>query len=358
MADSVNDALASAWIIHLIYAQRYGKAFANRIVKLINRGDKALVEELAGRYATIAAAGFDRGPATTRRVEEAITALRAINDNAYRPVHAAVVDELVGFAQYEMDWAAATIKKTIPVELGMRVPSPAVLRELVESSPVSGYLLKPWVEDLPRSRMAKIEAAIRDGVVTGKTTDQIVRDIRGTRKDGFKGVLQTSRQSAQSMVLTASATVQNSAREALYDENPQLVPRVKFVATLDSRTTDRCRFYDGKVFKRSEPHPRPALHIRCRSLLVPVTPSWRELGFDADDVSAPARASMNGQVPGNETYATWLPKQPRAIIEDVLGKKNADLLIRKKIKINDFYDQSGKQYTLDQLRKRHPAAFT
>ncbi|WP_375283930.1 minor capsid protein [Sphingobium yanoikuyae] len=358
MADGVNAELASLYVLHAIYAQRYGKSVAAKIVRMINSADKSLVDEVTRRYAQIAADGFDRGPATTRRIEETIRDLRAINDNAYRPVANDLIDELSDFAEYEAEWAASTIKRVIPVELGVNIPAPGVLRQLVEESPVSGYLVRPWLDGIAESRITKIEAVIRDGVTSGRTTDQIVRSLRGTRAKGYAdGVLGGSRKSVQSMVLTATATVQNNAREALYGGNPTLVPKVRFVATLDTRTTDRCRSLDGKVFDRSKPHPKPALHIRCRSLLVPVTPSWRELGFDVDDVPAPARASMNGQVGGLETYSTWLPKQSRATIEEVLGKRKADLFISKKLKFQDFHDDTGKEYTLDQLRRLHPAAF-
>lgn len=47
----------------------------------------------------------------------------------------------------------------------------------------------------------------------------------------------------------------------------------RYSAVLDERTTEVCRFLDGKVFKPEDPTLRqlvPPLHFNCRSLIVPV----------------------------------------------------------------------------------------
>ena len=46
------------------------------------------------------------------------------------------------------------------------------------------------------------------------------------------------------------------------------VEYVKFIATLDSRTSKICMGYSDKVYKKDEPHPVPPLHPNCRSILI------------------------------------------------------------------------------------------
>lgn len=54
----------------------------------------------------------------------------------------------------------------------------------------------------------------------------------------------------------------------------ELVHGYEFSAILDERTTEICRFMDGRVFKPNDPELerlKPPLHHNCRSTLVPVT---------------------------------------------------------------------------------------
>ena len=107
---------------------------------------------------------------------------------------------------------------------------------------------------------------------------------------------------------------------------------------------------DGTVYKPGK-GPRPPAHFNCRSSTSPVTKSWRELGFDIDELPPATRASMNGQVPSDQTYDGFLRGQDKGFQEEVLGKRKAELF-RGGLKTDRFVDKSGKEYTLDQLRKR------
>jgi hypothetical protein len=97
--------------------------------------------------------------------------------------------------------------------------------------------------------------------------------------------------------------------------------------------------------------PRPPAHFNCRSSTTPILKSWRELGFDADELPPGTRASMNGQVPADQDYDTWLRKQPKDVQDDVLGKTKGDLF-RAGLKMDRFVDRKGAELTLDQLRRR------
>jgi hypothetical protein len=95
----------------------------------------------------------------------------------------------------------------------------------------------------------------------------------------------------------------------------------------------------------------------CRCTTVPVTKSFRELGLDVDEVPAGTRASMNGQVPATQTYEQWLRRQSAEVQDDVLGVTKGALFRRGGLKIRDFINNAGKEYTLDELRKVEAGAF-
>lgn len=71
--------------------------------------------------------------------------------------------------------------------------------------------------------------------------------------------------------------------------------------------------------------PVPPLHFNCRCVRIPVVKSWRDLGFDIDEVPEGTRASMDGQVPETQTYGAWLKTQPASVQDEALGPKRAEL---------------------------------
>ena len=96
----------------------------------------------------------------------------------------------------------------------------------------------------------------------------------------------------------------------------------------------------------ADPHPLPP-HIVL----------YLENLWDLAEADEGTRASMNGQVPASETYQTWLKRQPAGFQDDVLGVQRASLFRQGKLTVDKFVDESGKVYTMEQLRAKHPAAF-
>jgi len=96
----------------------------------------------------------------------------------------------------------------------------------------------------------------------------------------------------------------------------------------------------------------------CRSTSVPVTKSWGELGgVDIGEFNPETRASMDGQVPADTSYADWIKKQPAGRQDEILGATRGKLMRDGQLTLDRFYNERGKYLTLDELRKRDAAAF-
>jgi len=188
-----------------------------------------------------------------------------------------------------------------------------------------------------------------------------------------------SRRHATTVTRTAVNHVSNFARDAVYQENADVVKGVRYVATLDARTTQICASLDGRVFEVGQGE-RPPLHMQCRSTTVPVLRSYKELGIDL--LEAPAgtrastswwrrtpketkryyaglsaaeknavRASLSGQVPASTTYGPWLKRQPRSFQDEVLGPAKADLFRRGHVPIRRFTDHVNRPLTVAELQR-------
>jgi hypothetical protein len=127
------------------------------------------------------------------------------------------------------------------------------------------------------------------------------------------------------------------------------------VSELIVHNTPICQSRDGTIYP-VDSGPRPPAHFRCRSATTPILKSWKELGIDLEEAPSGTRASMDGQVPEAETYQTWLKKKSAAFQDEVLGPSRGKLF-REGMPLDRFVDQSGKEYTLKQLRSKDATLF-
>lgn len=352
---SVNQELQDRAIRHAVALNRYSRGLSNEIVRLLNSADADLLGKLAARLALIEERGHDTGPQTTKRLKALLNELRAINTAIYGEAQAKLTDELIEFGAAEAGFQAAALETSMPISLAAKLPSPTRLRAIVTAAPMDGRLLAPWIEEMSAARVGRIEQAIRLGLVAGEGTDKIVTRIRGTKARGYEdGVLQISRHSAQSMVRTAVSHVSNVAAQETWKANEAVVKGWQFLATLDGRTTLTCAGLSGNVYPIGE-GPIPPRHIRCRSISVAVTKSFRELGLDKDEHSPGTRASMDGQVAADTTFSDFLTRKGADIQDQVLGKTRAQLWRDGRLKLADFIKSDGSVLTLEQLKKEYPS---
>jgi len=348
---TANEALRDRAIRHAIELGRYGKGLSDRVVQLLNSADADILEKIAGRLANIEERGFDIGPKTTARLQKLLDEVQALNSAIYHQVHDQLSNELTDFARAEAVFQKGALDASIIAIVDTTLPAPAMLRAIVEEAPMEGRLLASWTKGMEQGRIDRISQAIRLGLVQGESTDKIVARIRGTKANRYSdGVLDISRRSADAIVRTATTHVSNQAAQHTWKANAHVVKGWQFVSTLDSRTTITCASLSGQVFPIGE-GPIPPRHVRCRSISVAVTKSFRELGPDADEASPSERASMDGRVAGETTFSQWLTDKGEAIQDTILGPTRAKMWRDGKLDLQDLIKGDGTVLTLDQLRE-------
>jgi len=115
-----------------------------------------------------------------------------------------------------------------------------------------------------------IEQMLSQEFVRGRGPDDIARD--------FADRLNVSYSNAQRLIRTEINYISNKGSLQAYKDTG-IVEKYRYLATLDSRTSDICRELDGEVFEIKEAKVGvnlPPLHPYCRSTTVP--------HFDDDDI--------------------------------------------------------------------------
>ncbi len=229
------------------------------------------------------------------------------------------------------------------------------------------------------SSQEKLALAIRTGVFSGETTQQIARRLVGKLDFEDLGSLSVKQLAAsggeltklanhqlQTIVRTAINQVQNQASQSVYAANSKVAPKYEYVATLDSRTSTICQRLDGKKFEYNK-GPTPPQHFNCRSTTVPVV-DFNKLqkkypGLEKPPVSAlDTRPSITGRVPQNTAYGDWLLNQDKELQLKTLGSeqkiKYFKILARRKNSsgqkaLRQIIRNDGTEKTLDQIRNQY-----
>lgn len=313
----------------------------------------------------------------TRFTEARLNALRTQVSNLIRALDTELTPVLVSNVRDALQAAAeveqAAFARILPAGLDVTTPNLGVLQTAATTSSFNGATITEWASAFHRSLTETTWHTIVDGITSGTTNQDLVRELLGTSGARFKdGALQARRRGLEALVRTSINHATNQGRQMVWEANTDLIKGVRWVSTLDTRTTPICRERDGKVgpvdddpnwrppqgAERLEPpFARPPAHINCRSTTVAITKSWRELGFDMDELDPKTRASMDGQVPASTTYFEWLNRQSAATQNEVLGPARMKLWREGGVTPDRFQNDAGRYYTLAELKRRQPQAF-
>lgn len=345
IAKTANEAIQDATIRHMLYMEGLKTQVANKILAFL---DGEVIPDLKDQLA-IRIEKHMKGKQTTARLEAMIAQFEKIVKD-FQNINIRVQGELFDIALYEADFQMNLLKQETPVNLNYALAAPQVIKQAITDKPFDGRLLNQWFESIGQATQTRLASEIRRGVTEGQTTQQIVKRISDS------GILETTRSQTYAVVRTAVQHTVSVARDELFQANSDLIKGVKFVATLDSRTSPECRALDGRIFDLDKAPPIPR-HISCRSSYTPVLKSFRELGIDIDEAPAGTRASMNGQVPSDVTYSQWLKGQPVSVQNDALGVTKATLFRKGNLPLDRFVNRNGHEYSLKELREKEFSAF-
>lgn len=363
--ESVNELIESEAIRHQTDFRKYTNAVVLRILAVLNRADRRILAELNERLERMSPATF-----SMERLDAMLVSVRLLSAEATRQMAQQLDVDLREFVSYEAEYQTMMLQAHVPVQVSVAAVSAESAYAAAMARPFQGRLLRDVWQDLDQSKMRLVRRTVAQGFVESKTTDQIIRELRGTRAKGYKdGILEAPRRETEAVVRTALSHTAGVVQDRAMEANADIIKAVKWSATLDLRTSPTCRIRDGKLYHpvshKPIGHEFPWLsgpgraHWRCRSAQVPVLKSMAELGIDAPDVVmvGRTRASMDGQVPADMTYEQWLKKQPADRQDQVLGPVRGKLFREGRLPLEAMYDDKGQFLTIEELRRRDAAAF-
>ncbi|WP_256215349.1 minor capsid protein [Sphingobium sp. AP50] len=196
----------------------------------------------------------------------------------------------------------------------------------------------PWLDTQEAGRLRALEGALQLGILQGQTTGQMVQRIRGTKAKNYSdGVLNASRNGAQTIARTATAGVQNASRLETY-RRMKTIKFVEWSSVLDSRTSDPCQSLSGKIYPIDDVPQAPPIHPNCRSTLIP-------------------RRDNEGTK--HRPFPDWLRDQSADVQDGILGKARGEIFrANPKMNYDAFFKEvGGRRRTLKELREYDASLF-
>ena len=351
------DLLLDATTRHQIWLQRYASYQANSFDPALIEADK-IIRDVLGR-------------------EEELTTKKQLNDvnreidERLTELYSNWADELSsGFqdlAESESEFTVGLLEKATE-GVSVLLPSAASVLSAILFVPVQlnddgqSALLKPWLDGFTPRQVGLTKDAIRKGFANGETNQQIIKKLRGTKANNYKdGILtKTTYRGASSIARTGVNHVANQAKMQVWLKNKDILRGWVFVATLDNRTTNICRFNDQREFKLGK-GPLPPLHVLCRSTGAPKVKDKHSILSKKQQTTRASVGSTGGKQTKKSPYYTWLETQPNYFQDEVLGKTKGQLFRRGGLSAEEFKrltsNNLGEPLTLAQVKAKNPQAW-
>ncbi|MFT4020065.1 MAG: minor capsid protein [Acinetobacter sp.] len=348
--------LLDALTQHQAYLYRASTQTVNELLKLFDQESKAMLSQLSDLLNELsdaeksALAGGQYTTPNLREIRDLIAHWLSALGTALPEVFTI---SIVALAVYEVGYQAKFYDQTLKAPEGER------LYQRIKKIPLAGgALIDELFARIAINARQKVEYAIRDGINTGKSNQDIITQIKGRKRLNYEdGLLHGLHTDIDRIVRTVRSHVSNQSY--LYAYTQLGFEYVRFVATLDGRTSKLCASLDTTVWKIDDPAKRvPPLHYHCRSILVAVDKDGKLVGqrpFVMDerrvkDIPKDEREHLIGQLDANVSFKAFFKLTDDFFQKEWLGAKRYQLYKAGKFDFDKFFDPEGNFYTLDQLK--------
>lgn len=275
----------------------------------------------------------------------------AIRDAGNRTIPVAMDAESIVAAK-EHGYLAAGDPTEITIGLTVAAPSETMLASLIKNTLIEGAPSSAWWSRQSLDTAFRFANAIRQGIAQGETNEQIFREVGE--------VTDLAGRNSRALIQTSIMQVASDARMALIDANTDIYTGYRQLSTLDGHTTPQCIARSGLVWNLEKqpighdlPFKQPPIHWGCRSVMMGVLKSFKELGINLKEPTGMTRSSAEGQVSRGTSFEDFLSRRTVAQQNDQLGEGRAQLWRDGKLTLRQLVDNNGNPLSLEQLRGRY-----
>lgn len=383
---AANDNLQDLIISHQIGLIRLQNQMAGKFNGLLKNSEKAQRQFLLLEFEPLI--GQDYIP-NRKTIEQKINELSKMRSEVFDSIYTSLQTELDELVDYEQDYTHKIVEKAVGLNLANQALSKKEKNDVSKSLPSVGRTPKEWIGGIKSADANRVAASIRDGILSGIALNQLSSAVFGSSRNKYRdGQSIIAQRSISSVVATVVNGTTNKTRDTWARKN-NYSEVVKWISVLDSRTSPICQSRDGNIYPIDE-GPRPPAHIRCRSIVTllmhvngilngyrpgnrstktlfsesaKINPNFSKLtkAEKLEFVEKNRRKivkNLVGKEPAETTYKEFFSRQSETFQREVLGPTRYKLYKDGNLSLDKFVnDNTGKQYTLEQLKLREKDLF-
>lgn len=321
------------------------------------------------------------------QVNRLLREIRQLNTDPLKDAWEVVTKELNETAGYEASYYAQllgaynAVVLSVPAEDKLQRYIDRSLMSLTSGQSVNSGTWAQYVQGNIDALNREYDNIIKAGFSRGETIRQVSQNIRRTTQSRLRGW-------AEALARTGMSHYAERAREAMAQENKDVIKKKYLFVTFDNRTSFTCMHY-GTSKKNpwdvdDKTYPTPPIHYNCRSVTVFLVkgqdaPSGMrpavggEGGEQAKEIYERRRARTDGkvkyrgrrdsdvfdveQVRASTTYDRWFAQQPAWFQDSTIGPTRGKLYRQGGFSLDRFTDMTGRELTLSELRAIDADAF-
>lgn len=286
--------------------------------------------------------------ANKARVKALINKASTIIDDYYTQARGVVDDSLNVVAQV----SAQETVVGLPVGLVAALPTANQFKSIVSNQMIEGAPSAEWWSRQSDDMAFKFANALRQGMAQGESTHLIV--------DRVNSIVDLSGRNSYSLVHTSIQQAANDAALATIKKNDDIYKGYRHLSTLDGHTSDVCIArsnlewdFEHNPIGHSLPWNPAPVHWSCRSRMMGILKSFREIGFDIDEPKGLTRSSAEGQIARETSFDEFLKRRTIAQQDEQLGVGRAQLWRDGKITLKQLVDGNGNPMSLEALKAKY-----
>lgn len=233
---------------------------------------------------------------------------------------------------------------------------------LVSKEEIGGHTIDGWLWSALNAENKALKAEVSAARIRGVGYKKLISEL-GSRYDHLFSGNQVAN-NLETVVKSYIQSVNAKSHKDLYEANRDVMNEVEWSAIMENGNTatgrgtcPRCMALDGQTFPSVAKGPTCPLHPRCRCMYIPVTKTWRELGFDIDEMDkeynkwyerSPSRKRLAYGLTDKNFKGFWKGK-PDWWQDNAIGPVRANLVRDGVVEFEDIIYKNGNLIPLNQL---------
>ncbi|MDB4378628.1 minor capsid protein [bacterium] len=174
------------------------------------------------------------------------------------------------FSTSQLDFHSDNLYKEVKDFYQVKRPrTKELLAEVTGPTMKGSKSLTDNIKNISSGELIRIQSKVKAGLARGASPNEIIQDVLKTTK--------ITEHQAKTLTRTSITSTQTAALRKVAEDNKDLIKGFMFTAILDSRTSPICSFHNGKIYDIDDKRFIPPLHWNCRSSLIPVLKSKKEM---------------------------------------------------------------------------------